>query len=108
MGMLTQGPSEWIFYGVNYGHHIGLFPKKRPNCKQLIKREVDSMMETLHGGSLLTSGETVEDNLITQKLGIKESKWLVIHKHCIKNINQIDQVVGNQLLCVYVLNWYVE
>ena len=78
--------------------------KKRPHGKHPIKSEFDSMIEIIHGGSLLMCSELVEENLILQNLGIKESKWLVIHEHCIRNINQIDQGVGNQQLCVSVLN----
>ena len=38
---------------------------------------------------MLTHGELVEDNLILQNIGIKESKWLVIHKHFIQNMGDI-------------------
>ena len=70
----------------------------------LTERIFDSMIETLTGGSLLTRSELLQDNLILQKLGIKESKLLVIHKHCVWNTNIINQGVDNQLLCVSVLN----
>ena len=52
----------------------------------------------------MTRVKLVEDNFIPQNLLIKESKWPVIHEHCMQNINQIDQGVGNQILCVPVLN----
>ena len=50
----------------------------------------------------------MEDNFIIQKLVTKESKWLVIHNHCIQNIDQIDQGEGNQQLCVSVINRHDE
>ena len=78
--------------------------KKRPHGKQLIESEVYSLIKTLHVGILLTRGELVEENFILQNLVIKQSKCLLIQDHCIRNINQIDQRVGNQVLCVSVLN----
>ena len=47
----------------------------------LTERIFDSMIETLTGGSLLTRSELLQDNLILQKLGIKESEWLVINEN---------------------------
>ena len=78
--------------------------KNIPHRKHLIESEVDSLIKKLHGGSMLTHGELVEDNLILQNIGIKESKWLLIHEHCIQNTNQVDQGLGNHILCVSILN----
>ena len=80
--------------------------KKRPHGKQLIESEVYSLIKTLHVGILLTRGELVEENFILQNLVIKQSKCLLIQDHCIRNINQIDQGVGNQLLYNSVINSY--
>ena len=101
--MLTGGPRGCSFCGLNYGHCIGSCPKYIPHGKHFIESEVDSLVETLHGGILLTRGELVEENLILQNLEMKESKWLVIHGHCMQNINKIDQGVVNQLLCLSVI-----
>ena len=70
--VLKQEPSGCSFCGVKDGHRIGSFPKKRPHEKHLIKSEVGSLIETLHGVSLLTCGEYMEENFILQKLRIKE------------------------------------
>ena len=64
MGVFTRGPSECSFCTVNYGHHIGSCPKKRPHGKHLINIKADSMINTLHGESLFMHGGLVEDNLI--------------------------------------------
>ena len=56
----------------------------------------------------MTHDELVEENLILKNLGTKESKWLVIHKHCMQKPNKIDQGLGNQLLYISVLSRSVE
>ena len=104
MGVLTQGPSGYSFCWVNYRHRIGSCPKRIPHGKHLTESEVDSLIETLRGGSLATRDESVEENLIIQNRGIKESEWLVIHEHCMQENNQIYKGVGNQILCVSVIN----
>ena len=75
MGVFTRGPSECSFCTVNYGHHIGSCPKKRPRGKHPVDIGVDILIEKLHGGILLMRGELVEENLILQNLEINESKW---------------------------------
>ena len=62
MGLSTQGLIECSFCGVDDGHCICSFPKKKPHGKHLIEIEVDSMIETIHGGSLLMRGESAEKN----------------------------------------------
>ena len=88
-GVLYQGPSGCSFCGFNDGRSIGLFPKNIPHRKHLIESKDGILIETLSGGILLMRGEFVEDNVILQNIGIKESKWLVIHKHFIQNMGDI-------------------
>ena len=104
MVVSNRGHSGCSFCRINDGHCIGSCPKKIPHGKHLIESEVDSLIKTLHVGSLLTRGELVEEDFIIQILVIKKSKWLLIQDHCIRSINRIDQGVGNQLLYNSVVN----